>query len=417
GAGIQGDIRTFTVLGAYPLTTITAITSQNTSKFNQSQTVSKKTLEQQISSVLTDFKINGIKIGMVYDSTIIKTIQKHLQKTNVPIVLDPVIKSTTGGVLLKKSALSDFKKLLIPQSYIITPNKKEAEIISDTKISSKKSRLIAAKKIQQLGVKNVIITGIEDNGKVVDFVLEDNKHYEIAGKKLFIENHGSGCTYSAALLFSICSGNSIKLAAKFAKKTTLKSIKNSKELGKGIVITNIHEDDKIKSELSNAVKSFETIPKIHEKIPECQTNFVFSKTNPKTLNDILGILGRIVKTGNKVTSVGTLSYGASKHVATALLETNKKFPSIRSAVNIKYDKETISKLKKSGYKILSYDRKNEPKKIKKSGSSVKWGIRSAISRTKTKPDIIYHTGDFGKEPMILIFGESPTNIIKIISEL
>ena len=417
GAGIQGDIKTFTMFGAYPLTAITVITSQNTSKFNQSQPVSSKMLEQQISSVLTDFKIDGIKIGMVYNSTIIKTIQKQLNNTNIPIVLDPVIRSTTGGILLKKSAVNDFKKFLIPLSHTITPNKTEAEIISNIKISSKKSCLLAARKIQRMGTKNVIITGIENNGKIIDFILENDTHYEITGKKISLENHGSGCTYSSAILFSICNGDSIKKSVRFAKNIALTSIKNAKTLGKGIPITNMPKDDKINDELSDAIKTFKTIPKIYEKIPECQTNFVFSKNNPKTLNDVLGVLGRIVKTGNSVTSIGKLSYGASKHVATALLEVNKRYPIIRSAINIKYDKKTIAKFKKIGFKILKYDRMEEPNKIKKSGSSVKWGTISAISKSKIKPDVIYHTGDFGKEPMILIFGKSPNDVIKKISKI
>jgi len=417
GAGIQGDVRTFSSLGAYPLTIITSITSQNTSNFQSTEPVSEKMIKHQIASLMSDFKIDGIKIGMVYDSARIKAIHRQLQKTSIPIVLDPVIKSTTGGVLLKKSALKEFKEFLIPLSYIITPNKYEAELLSKTKITSQKTLITAAKKIQSIGITNVIITGVEQKGKVLDFVLEGDKHYHIPGKKISVESHGGGCTYSSAILFSVCNGNSLLDSVKFAKKVTIDSIKNSKKTGKGISITNNTSQDKIKQELTEAIKTFQTLPKIYQKIPECQTNFVFSKTKPNTPKDVLGVSGRIVRDGKRITSVGELLYGASKHVATALIEMNKKHPRIRSAINLRYQKETLSQFKKAGFNVLEYDRTKEPNKVKKSGSSVKWGISKALEKSHSIPDVIYHIGDFGKEPMILVFAESPKQVIKKISEL
>ena len=138
GAGIQSDLRTFSTENVHWLTVITAITGQNTLKFGNVEPVSKKILKNQLQLVLSDFKIDGIKIGMVYNSEIIKTIFQELKKLKIPIIVDPVIKSTTGGELLKKSAIKDFQKYIIPLSTIITPNKYEAEVLSNMKINSKK---------------------------------------------------------------------------------------------------------------------------------------------------------------------------------------------------------------------------------------------------------------------------------------
>ena len=110
GAGIQSDIKTFSTFDVHTLTIITAITGQNTSNFGMVEPVSKKILENQFESIISDFKIDGIKIGMLYNSEIIKTVYQYLKKLKIPIVVDPVIKSTTGGMLIKKSAIDDFKK-------------------------------------------------------------------------------------------------------------------------------------------------------------------------------------------------------------------------------------------------------------------------------------------------------------------
>ena len=110
GAGIQSDIKTFSNHDVYGFTVITAITSQNTRKVTSIEPVSAKSLRAQLDSVLSDFDIDGIKIGMVYNSQIIRTIHSKLKNIKVPIIVDPIIKSTTGTILLKKNALRDYKK-------------------------------------------------------------------------------------------------------------------------------------------------------------------------------------------------------------------------------------------------------------------------------------------------------------------
>ena len=383
GAGIQSDIKTFSTLDVHGLTVITAITGQNTTNFGIVESVSKKILQNQLEAVISDFKIDGIKIGMVYNSEIIKTLYQNLKKLEVPIVVDPVIKSTTGGMLIKKSAISDFKKFIIPLATIITPNRFEAEILTKTKINSKNTPEKIAKMIQKMGAKNVVITGVKiKDKKISDFILEENKKYYIVDEKISKINRGSGCIHSAAVLYSIVKNKNVKKSLEFAKKITLNSIKNSKRIGKGLEITNVDKYDELKIKLTNSIIEFTKIKKIYQNIPECQTNFVYSKQKPRSINEILGISGRIVKAGEKVIIAGDLSYGGSKHVATALLAVNKKYSSIQSAINLKYRKETISKIKKLKLTTYDYDRKQEPKNVKNKGSTIEWGIKNAIKNSK-----------------------------------
>ena len=411
GAGIQSDVKTFSNLDAYGLTVVTTITSQNTRKVTSIEPVSIKSLNAQLDSILSDFHIDAIKIGMVYNSQIIKAVRSKIGKLKIPIVVDPIIKSTTGGVLLKKNALHDYKKMIIPLADIITPNKYEAKVLSGI------SNIIkSAKKIQSMGAKCVIITGATvSNNQISDFILEENREYIISGKKIPITNHGSGCNYSASIAVSLAKGIRIHSAVKIAKDYVYQSIKNSIEIGKGFNIT--HTDNlNGKKELLDSINNFKQIKNIYKAIPECQTNFVFTKKNPKTIKDVLGISGRLVKSGKEIVTAGEIVYGGSQHVATAVIHVNKKFPEIRSCLNIKYDTKIISKAKKSGFTILSYDRTGEPRKSKRrENSSISWGISNSL-KTKSH-DIIYHKGDMGKEPMILIFGKNPQDVIRKVSRL
>ncbi|MGH1565891.1 MAG: bifunctional hydroxymethylpyrimidine kinase/phosphomethylpyrimidine kinase [Nitrosopumilus sp.] len=418
GAGIQSDVKVFSQFNVHALTVITAITVQNTSSFGIIEPVSQKILKEQLESVMSDFKMYGIKIGMVYNSQIIRVLHNKLRKLKIPIVVDPVIKSTTGGTLIKNSDIEDFRKYIIPLATIITPNKFEAEILSKTKINSKNTPQKIARIIQKMGAKNVVITGIErKNNKVLDFVLEKNTEYFISGDKIAKINHGSGCNYSAAITFQLAKNKGVKESITFAKQFTYDSINNAKKIGKGIAITNIQKEDSINRELKKAINKFIKIKNIYKNIPECQTNFVYSKQKPKSTKDVVGVSGRIIKAGNQALLAGNVEYGGSKHVATALLTTNKKFSQIYSAINLKYQNATISKIKKSKLIISSYNRTHEPDNIKLKRSTIEWGINSAIKNLKKAPDVIYHKGDFGKESMIIVFGKTPNDVLKKILKI
>ena len=411
GAGIQSDVKTFENHGVYGFTVITAITSQNTKKISKITPISPMDVKSQLVAVLSDFQIDAIKIGMVYNSSIIRAIYSTIKNQKCPIIVDPIIESTTKTILLKKSAIRDYKKMIIPLATIITPNKKESKILSGSnKVKD------AAERLQKIGAKNVIVTGSRESSKEIeDFVIESERNYILKGKKIKIINHGSGCNYSASITASLAKKKSIYDAASHAKEYVYQSIKNSKDFGKGIRITH-KKIPEIQKELSQSISDFQNMKNISKFIPECQTNFVFSKIKPKGIKNVLGVSGRLVKSGDKVIQAGELVFGGSQHVATAVIEVSKKFPKIRSAINIKYDQKIISNAKKHKMIVLSYDRKKESKNSKlKENSSIIWGVSSCL---KSKmPDIIYHKGDLGKEPMIIIFGENPSQVLTKITLL
>ncbi|TLX96293.1 MAG: bifunctional hydroxymethylpyrimidine kinase/phosphomethylpyrimidine kinase [Thaumarchaeota archaeon] len=420
GAGIQGDIKTFTALGAYGLSIVTAVTSQNTLKFFDVEAVSPSIIRGQIKSILSDFHVDAIKIGMVYSKKAIMAIHSELKRVKIPIILDPIFESTTGGILLQKDAILYFKKLLVPIAHIITPNVLEAEKLANIKIRSLGDIRKAAIKIQKLGARGVVIKGghLQSN-KVTDILLEDHKFHTFSHNKILFSGHGGGCTFSAALCVNIAKGKGLKDAVKSAQDFTLQSMKNTVKVGRGLSIVTQKGLDVIENDLSCAVTQFVEIEGIYRYIPECQTNFVYSRTSPTSIADILGLEGRIVKTGKSVTVAGSLKYGGSKHVALSVLEITKKHPTVRSALNIKYDKRIIEKAIKKKLGVFFYDRNIEPDLVRgKEGKTISWGTRNAIKGVIIPPDIIYHKGSIGKEPMILIFGESPkevlTKLLKII---
>lgn len=159
GAGIQADLKTFSALGIYAATVITTLTAQNTKTVSDIFVVPSKFFKNQLKTTLEDVKPDVIKIGVLYDNSIIKIVRDELVNYEKPIVVDPVLYSGTGTKLLDVSAYESFKRDIIPLSSVITPNIKEAELLSETKLKSVKDLSRAARSIENLGAKIVIIKG------------------------------------------------------------------------------------------------------------------------------------------------------------------------------------------------------------------------------------------------------------------
>ena len=416
-SGIQGDIKTLAELGVYSPSIITAVTSQNTVKYHSTHALSKEIIKDQFYSILCDFKIDAVKIGMVYNSEIIQQIHSEIKDLDAHIILDPVIKSTTHGEIIKSEAIDDYKKLLLPLAHSITPNVYEASVLTGLKLQTKQNVTQAAQLILKMGVKHVIITGNEFEANIIsDLIVWENSEKILSNRKIDMENRGGGCRFACALAMQIAKECEITRAVKFAQKFTISSIKHAQKYTSGTSIVESCSKDHLR--LSLAIEDFLNIDHVSKIIPECQTNFVYSKSNPESISDILGLKGRIVKTGDTAMQAGKLEYGSSKHVASAVLAMMKKFKGVRSAVNIKYSNEIIIRAKKIGLIVAKYDRSCESVEQKmQEGNTVFWGITDAIKHAQEAPDLIYHTGDHGKEPMMLIFATEPYRVILKINKL
>ena len=367
GAGIQADLKTFSSLGVYGCTVITAITAQNTKGIRKIEPISQECIKEQIRSVVEDvINLRCIKIGMVYDKKIIDTIVKEISKIDIiPIVLDPVLSSGTGYSLLQEKSLMTFVNHLIPLSFVITPNLIEAIKLSSIKIMTKKDVDRAAKKIKKFGTKNVIIKGGHFNNDVSEDTLltDNNKIVKFRNPRMNIgEIHGAGCNFSSALTALLAKGYDIEESCKRSNSFIYNSLFTLENIGEGLKIANPISQIYINSnkhivitELQEALNRLIDLDEFHILIPETQTNFVYAIENAKSTKDVAAIDGRIIKIGNRSKAASCISFGASKHVANAVLTYMEINPEMRSAINIKFDRDIIKNCKKD-FIISSYNR-------------------------------------------------------------
>jgi hydroxymethylpyrimidine kinase/phosphomethylpyrimidine kinase len=428
GAGIQADMKTMSALGIYSCTVITAITAQNTSNVDYILPLNADIIKKQIMSILSDIPIHAIKIGMVYNNEIITVISDILRNLKIPLVLDPIVSAGTGAQLLQREFLSDFKTKLIPICDVVTPNISEAEKLSGIKIKNESDIKKTALKIQKQGARNVVIKGGHFRNEemiIIDTILDEfGKFIVIKNPRMkIVETHGSGCNFSAAVTAFVALKFPIVKACIMANKYVHNSIVNTLKIGKGIPVNNpistMYEESckyKVMEELANAVDQLTNIKNFEKLIPETQSNIAYAIPYAKKIEDVAGVNGRIVKVGDRSIPASSIKFGASRHVASSILEYMKINQLVRSALNIRNDKKILDKCN-SLFRVTHYERKLEPKTIKnKEGKSVSWGVSQALSKNPDA-DIIYHTGDMGKEPMIIIFGQNPQEVVDKVKKI
>jgi hydroxymethylpyrimidine/phosphomethylpyrimidine kinase len=236
GAGIQADIKTVTALGSYAMTSITAVTIQNTTGVKSIVSINPREISNQIEFTSKDIRPDAIKIGMLHSSKVIKSVIHSLNIINVKkIILDPVMIAKGGARLIDEKAIDLLKNKLIKKVSLITPNIPEAEILTNTKIKTKEDMIFASSILISMGAKNVFIKGGHLHSKnVYDIFVNKKEIYIIKNRRITTSNtHGTGCTLSSAITTFFSCGKTLKKSCELATKYVNQSIRSNLNYGKG----------------------------------------------------------------------------------------------------------------------------------------------------------------------------------------
>jgi hydroxymethylpyrimidine/phosphomethylpyrimidine kinase len=223
GAGIQADLKTFTVLGVYGASVLTALTAQNTRGVSAIHAVPPKFVAQQIDAVAADLKIGATKTGMLNDrATVLAVVEGVRRHALSPLVVDPVMVATSGDMLLEPDAVDAVRRELLPLADVITPNLAEAaRLLGATAAASVDEMETQARALLALGPKAVLLKGGHGDGaEAVDvLVMRDAAPMHFALGRIATPNtHGTGCTMSAAIAAYLAKGESLADAVQGAKR-------------------------------------------------------------------------------------------------------------------------------------------------------------------------------------------------------
>lgn len=237
GAGIQADLKTFSALGVYGMTALTAVTVQNTEGVSGVEELPPQIVGDQIRAVVTDIGVGAAKTGMLSSAAIIEAVAEALRETAVPnLVVDPVFVSKHGDPLLRTDAVDALRRRILPLATLVTPNLHEAGGLTGTTIENEEQMEEAARAIHAFGPEAVLVKGGHLVGDGADDLFWDGSNAEwLRTERIATPNtHGTGCTLSAAIAAHLAMGDDLLAAAKAGKEFVTGAIGNSLGIGHGI---------------------------------------------------------------------------------------------------------------------------------------------------------------------------------------
>lgn len=237
GAGIQADLKTFSALGVYGASVITAVTAQNTCGVVGIQAISPEILKKQLDAVFSDIKPDAVKIGMLHNAEAVRIIAEALD-THRPtfVVLDPVMISESGSKLIEDETISLIASELFPRVTIITPNISEAETLSGVQITGAEDMIAAANVLLEKGARAVLMKGGHREGPdKTDYLVERGKEpVVLSAPTVYTKNsHGTGCTLSSAIAAFLALGKTLPEAVREAKSYLTKALQAGAEVSLG----------------------------------------------------------------------------------------------------------------------------------------------------------------------------------------
>ena len=234
GAGIQADLKTFSALGAYGASVITALTAQNTQTVSAIHEVPPAFITEQLNCVLSDLTVTAIKVGMLASPDIIDAVADVLeQHRDIPVVLDPVMVAKSGDSLLSDDALGALKKRLCPLAAVITPNLPEAaKLLACDEASDESAVHRQAQELIDTGIAAVLVKGGHLSGQMSnDVLISGGRTVEFPHTRIDTKNtHGTGCTLSSAIAAGLAKAEDLELAVTRAQSYVHEAIRAADEL-------------------------------------------------------------------------------------------------------------------------------------------------------------------------------------------
>jgi hydroxymethylpyrimidine/phosphomethylpyrimidine kinase len=237
GAGVTADVKTIAAHACYGITCMTAITVQSTLGVKRVEPLEGSLITETLNELAGDLDIAAIKVGMLGSAEAARAVAAFLKRSQPKnVVLDPILKSSSGATLLSQEGLQVLKERLLGIASVITPNLEEAAVLTGLRVGNLEEMDEAARQLQRAGARNVIITGghldppadlirAQGNGRAVTMV----------GTKINSNStHGTGCAFSTALACNLALGRTLVEAAKAAKHYVESALKNAPRLGRGI---------------------------------------------------------------------------------------------------------------------------------------------------------------------------------------
>jgi hydroxymethylpyrimidine kinase/phosphomethylpyrimidine kinase len=426
GAGIQADLKTILSLGGYGMSVVTMLTAQNTLGIQGTLAVEPEFVALQLDSVLGDIGADAVKTGALASAATVATVAEKMWQYEIEkLVVDPVLASRRGTVLLDDAGKEALVEELFPLVYLLTPNIPEAQILAGQEIRTVNDMKKAAQKLQRMGPKYVLVKGGHLELSPVDVLHDGSRHYEFSTQRVRTRHdHGTGCTLASAITTLIARDLPLMECIDQAKRYLYRALRFSLNIGQGTGPTNHYASitreiarSHVIEELDKALERLKRL-NIGRLVPEVQSNLAYAIPYAESVHDVASFPGRIARVGNTVATLASPRFGASRQIHHLVLATMEYDPAQRAAMSIAYSETLVNRIRSLGYTIAEFDRSRTPPDLEQEeGSTLAWGVLDVIEELGRVPDAIFDKGAKGKVPLIRIFARDPASIVDLIAKL
>ena len=238
GAGVSADLKTIAAHECYGIACITALTIQSTRGVRRMEAISAKTITETLDELASDFTVAAVHIGMLGDEGVTRAVADFLQRSKLPhVVLDPIIKSSSGADLLNSAGIRVLVENLLPLAELVTPNLDEAAVLAGIAVTNLDEMRQAAAKLHALGAANVVVTGghLDKATDLLSFTTTRGAETEVfkADRQRSKSTHGTGCAFSTALACHLAHGRGLPEAVLLSKAYVSAAIANAYPVGHG----------------------------------------------------------------------------------------------------------------------------------------------------------------------------------------
>ncbi len=241
GAGLQADLKTFHQFGVYGTAVPTLLTVQNSRAVERVVSIPADFVLQQLLHLHEDMPPSAAKVGAMGDAETVTVIARWASEAGVRLIVDPVIRSTSGMRLLSEDAIDRVRSELLPVSFLVTPNLMEAALLAAMVVHNVESMVEAAARISETGVENVLVKGGHLGGEPVDVLWSGGEQHLFAAERIPRSGvHGTGCAYSAAITALVSRGLTLEAAVRTAKCFLTEAIRTAPKIGHGHPPLNLH---------------------------------------------------------------------------------------------------------------------------------------------------------------------------------
>jgi hydroxymethylpyrimidine/phosphomethylpyrimidine kinase len=244
GAGLQADLKTFHRFGVYGEAVCTLITVQNSLGVSHIEVLAPELIGEQIAAVLEDIPPAAVKTGALGSAETVRAVSRAAAEWRFPMVVDPVVLSTSGSPLLSEDGVRVLCQELLPLARLVTPNLAEAALLAGIPVRTPAEMRMAGCKIRALGPRAVLIKGGHLEGDATDLLFDGAEWREFSAPRIPARHtHGTGCAYSAAITAALARGEPLSAAVTRAKAWIQQAIRTSPGLGRGSGPLNFHAEE------------------------------------------------------------------------------------------------------------------------------------------------------------------------------